>query len=319
MDDWLTDRILTHVCHHAPTQYRHGYWINFGNSRRRKTQFQSLASCRIGSAREKLLRQFQCQAWGVSHRVSSVRRSFAAACRLSQLLQLRCKYLLHFCDSLRSASKCSICRSDRLPVRQTTCKQTRRGIIKSKCINLNESLAVFVTNFLVAGSASSLVCWLLCSALPSSPSAHFFIAATLTLLFLHMCRLTWVPPACALMPRYIRWRAANPDAPDRAGAMIAAQGRSWVRGDSKSDLSQTSCRTGSTAPCAESHSPSLTPAARRMHGWIHRCSAYASTWTGCRCCCHATVSRGFQQNQKCLKNKRRFADFNLFDFVACVD
>ena len=27
----------------------------------------------------------------------------------------------------------------------------------------------------------------------------------------------------------------------------------------------------------------------------------------------------FQQNQKCLKNKRRFADFNLFDFVACVD
>ena len=171
MDDWLTDRILTHVCHHAPTQYRHGYWINFGNSRRRKTQFQSLASCRIGSAREKLLRQFQCQAWGVSHRVSSVRRSFAAACRLSQLLQLRCKYLLHFCDSLRSASKCSICRSDRLPVRQTTCKQTRRGIIKGKCINLNESLAVFFTNFLVAGSASSLVCWLLCSALPSSPSA----------------------------------------------------------------------------------------------------------------------------------------------------
>jgi hypothetical protein len=212
----------------------------------------------------------------------------------------------------------------------------------------------------------------LCSALPSSPSAHFFIAARFTLPFLHMCRLTWVPPACPLMPRYIRWRAANPDAPDRAGAMIAAQGRSvgsrwfeersdrsegrmeeaprrqfnsvlsflsFVRGANtpgRDDIdadhaleislhqvlqlaSQTSCRTGSTAPCAESHSPSLTPAARRMHGWIHRCSAYASTWTGCRCCCHATVSRGFQQNQKCLKNKRRFADFNLFDFVACVD
>ena len=45
MDDRLTDQPGTHACDHAPAQHIHVYQIDFENRRRRKTPFQSSASC----------------------------------------------------------------------------------------------------------------------------------------------------------------------------------------------------------------------------------------------------------------------------------